>query len=111
LLAYIPNVFVAVIIGLVGTVAARIISDIVKHAVKSIGAKSANMLATTAYYAISFFTALVVLNQLGIASDLVRILFTGIVVMIAIAGGLAFGLGGKDIARDILEGLQKKLRE
>jgi len=49
------------------------------------------------------------MNQLGVAQDLIRIFFTGIVAMIAIAGGLAFGLGGKDVARDLLEDLKKKL--
>jgi hypothetical protein len=58
---------------------------------------------------ILFFTALVVLNQLGVAQDLIRILFTGIVFMVTIAGGLAFGLGGKDLARDILMELKKKI--
>jgi hypothetical protein len=55
------------------------------------------------------FVFLIVLNQLGIASDLIRILFAGIVAMIAIAGGLAFGLGGKEAARDIIEKLRKKI--
>jgi len=44
-----------------------------------------------------------------VAADLIKILFTGIVTMIAIAGGLAFGLGGKDIAADILKDLRDKL--
>ena len=50
------------------------------------------------------------MNQLGVAQDLIRILFTAIVVMLAIAGGLAFGLGGKDLAKEILEGLKKKIK-
>ena len=73
------------------------------------GAKSSNALSTLARYAIIFFTILIVLNQLGIAQDLVRILFTGIVAMLAIAGGLAFGMGGKDLAKDILEDLRRKV--
>jgi hypothetical protein len=52
---------------------------------------------------------LIVLNQLGIASDLIQILFTGIVAMVSLAGGLAFGLGGKDAAKDIIEKFRKKL--
>ena len=110
LLTYIPNVFVAAIIGLIGAVASHFVSDIVKNGAKAIGSKSSNLLAAVSYYAVLFFTVLVVLNQLGIASSLIQILFTGLVSMIAIAGGLAFGLGGKDIARDILEGLRKKLK-
>lgn len=109
LLFYLPNVFVAVIVGLVGVVAANITHDIVKHGSKSLGSSSANALANIARYSILFFTALIVLHQLGVASDLIRILFTGIVAMLAIAGGLAFGLGGQDLAKEILKGLLKKL--
>jgi len=36
-------------------------------------------------------------------------LFTGIVAMIALAGGLAFGLGGQETARDVLKGLRERL--
>ena len=60
-------------------------------------------------WAVLIFVFLVVLNQLGIASDLIRILFAGIVAMVALAGGLAFGLGGKETARDIIERLRKRL--
>lgn len=109
LLFFIPNVLVAVFVGLVGVVLANIVSDVVKHAVESLGAKSRGLLSTGARYAILFFTALVVLNQLGIASDLIRILFTGIVAMLAIAGGLAFGLGGQRIAEEVLRELKQRI--
>ena len=108
-LLYIPNVFVAAVVGFVGLVLANLVSDIVKHAGKGLGSSSSNLLATVARYALYFFTALVVLNQLGVAADLVRILFTGIIAMLAIAGGLAFGLGGQETARKSLDGLRKRI--
>lgn len=110
-LFYVPNVFVAVVIGFIGLVVARLVSDVVKSASQGLGGTSSNLLSTTARYALFFFTALVVLNQLGVAADLVRILFTGIVAMIAIAGGVAFGLGGQDSAKKVLNELQKKLEK
>ena len=110
LLFYLPNVIVAVIIGFVGLVFSNLVSNLVRQSVKTMGATSANALAVFSKTAIVFFTVLVVLNQLGVAQDLVRILFTGIVGMLAIAGGLAFGLGGKDIARDLLIDLRKKVK-
>lgn len=109
ILLYLPNVFVAVIVGLVGMVAANLTYDVVQQGAKNIGSKAAKSLANIARYAILFFTSLVVLNQLGVAADLIRILFTGIVAMLTIAGGIAFGLGGKEIAQDILKNLKKKL--
>ena len=110
-LLYVPNVFVAVVIGFIGLVVANLVSDIVKHAGKGLGSTSSNLLSTLARYALFFFTGLVVLNQLGIAADLVRILFTGIVAMLAIAGGLAFGLGGQETARRFLSDLQKRVEK
>lgn len=108
-LRYVPNVFVAVVIGFIGLVVANLVSEIVKNASKGLGGTSSNLLSTTARYALFFFTALVVLNQLGVAADLVRILFTGIVAMIAIAGGVAFGLGGQETAKKLLGELEKKV--
>ncbi|OGE44548.1 hypothetical protein A3H18_00025 [Candidatus Daviesbacteria bacterium RIFCSPLOWO2_12_FULL_38_10] len=110
-LFYVPNVFVAVVIGFIGLVVARLVSEVVKNASQGLGGTSSNLLATTARYALFFFTALVVLNQLGVAADLVRILFTGIVAMIAVAGGIAFGLGGQESAKKLLSDLQKKIEK
>ncbi|OGK62396.1 hypothetical protein A2334_02770 [Candidatus Roizmanbacteria bacterium RIFOXYB2_FULL_38_10] len=108
-LFYLPNVIVAVVIGFVGIIISNLASDLVKHSVNSLGATSANTLSAFSKSTIVFFTILIMMNQLGVAQDLIRIFFTGIVAMIAIAGGLAFGLGGKDVARDLLEDLKKKL--
>lgn len=110
LLLYLPNVFVAVIIALVGFVLARLAHDVVLASVKGITKESANMVATATQWIINVFVILAVLNQLGVASDLVRILFTGIVAMVALAGGIAFGLGGQKNAQDILDGIRKRLK-
>lgn len=109
LLAYLPNVFVAAIIGFIGIVVADLAESVIRQGLKGIGAASAHVMAGVSRYAILFFTALVVLHQLGVATDLIRILFTGIVAMLALAGGLAFGLGGQETAREILEAVRKRL--
>lgn len=109
LLLYLPNVFIAVVMGLVGVVVGNLVADVVKHGSRSMGAHSTGVLANLARYAIFVFTGLLVLHQLGIAAELIRILFTGIVAMLAISGGLAFGLGGQDTAREILRGLKEKI--
>lgn len=110
LLLYLPNVIVAVVIAFIGLIASNLGYDLIKHSVKTIGATSATTLATMTKWLIVFFTILVVMNQLGVAQDLIRILFTGIVLMLAIAGGLAFGLGGKEIAKEMLEELRNKFK-
>jgi len=109
-LFYLPNVIVAVIIAFIGLLASNLVADLVKHSIKTIGSSSANTLSVLAKGVIVFFTILIVLSQLGVAQDLIRILFTGIIAMLAIAGGLAFGLGGKDIAKDYLEELRKRIK-
>jgi len=109
LLLYLPNVFVAVVIGFIGVIVANLMHDVVEQSASGLDVKAAKTLAGVAHYAVIFFTVLVVLSQLGVAADLIRILFTGFVAMMALAGGLAFGLGGKDLAQDVLRGLKDKL--
>jgi len=102
LLQFLPNVFVSVIIGWMGLVVARLVHDIIQNSVKSFGKNEALILANSARYSIIFFSILIILAQLGVAADLVRILFTGIVGMFALAFGLAFGFGGQDEAKLML---------
>lgn len=110
-LLYVPNVFVAVVVGFVGLVIANLVYDLVQNVARNLGSSSAVLLANVARYSLLFFTALVVLNQLGVAADLIRILFTGIVAMIALAGGISFGVGGQEAAREVLADLQKRFTE
>ncbi|MBI5044348.1 MAG: hypothetical protein HZC02_00255 [Candidatus Levybacteria bacterium] len=109
-LLYLPNVFVAAIIGMVGLAFARLASDIVMGSARGISPEVANLLASITRWAITIFVVLAVLTQLGVAADLIRILFTGFVAMIALAGGIAFGLGGQDSARAVLDALRRKIK-
>lgn len=109
-LLYLPNVFVAAIIGLVGLVFARLAADIVLVSTRELSPDASRTIATVTRVAITIFVLLAVLNQLGVAQDLIRILFTGFVAMIALAGGIAFGLGGQETARIILDSVRKKLK-
>lgn len=109
LLLYLPNVIIAVLLLLVGFVISKLVYDLLIASVRGLSKDSAQTVAMVGRWAVLVFVFLVVLNQLGIASDLIRILFAGIIAMVALAGGLAFGLGGKDIAREILDRLRKKL--
>lgn len=110
LLLYLPNVFVSAIIALIGFALAKLSHDVILASGKGMSAETANTIASVTRWAINIFIILVVLNQLGVATDLIRILFTGFVVMLAIAGGIAFGLGGQDSAKGVLEHLRRKLK-
>ncbi len=99
--AYVPNVIAAVVIFLVAsTVSAAAVALVQRIMGRSAIAK----LVATAIPAITMSLAVfMILNQLGIARDIVNILFTAIVGAVALGLALAFGLGGRDVARELLE--------
>ena len=102
IIAYIPNVFVAILVLFLGTLAATFVADIVRGATASANIGNPNVFAIIARVAIMGFAALVALEQLQIAPSLINELFGAIVAAAAIAFGLAFGLGGQDTARKYL---------
>lgn len=109
-LLYLPNVFIAAIIAIVGFVFARLASDVILASAKSLTPETAKTVSTIVRIALQVFVVLAVLSQLGIAADLIRILFTGLVAMAAVAGGIAFGLGGQGLAKDVLEAFRRRVR-
>ena len=97
-LAYIPQVIIAALILVAGTILADFVRKLVSGSAQVANVRSAKMLGTIAYYAIWILAVVTALDKLGIFGYFGQILFTGLVVMIALAFGLAFGLGGKDVA-------------
>jgi hypothetical protein len=106
---FIPNVIIAVIILLAGILLGNFVQNVVRTAVEAAKLASAEFLSGIAKWAILVFTFMAALVQLNIAPDLIRVLFTGLVAMLALAGGLAFGLGGKDHASKFLNRLKKDI--
>ena len=106
---YLPNVLIAVIILLVGTVLANFVHGVVRSAVEGAKLASGPFVAGVAKWAIIVFSFMAALVQLGIAESLIQVLFTGFIFMIALAGGLAFGLGGREHANDLLKKLKRDL--
>jgi signal transduction histidine kinase len=110
---YLPNVVAAIIILAIGFVAGNFVHDVVEKGVQAsrIPSKAAKTLARIAKWAIIVFALMASLVQLGVAANLIQILFTGLVAMVALAGGLAFGLGGRDSAKKWLEKMDKEMEE
>ena len=106
---FIPNVVIAVIMLLAGMMLANFVQRLVKSSVEAAKLQSADFLSGVARWAILIFTFMAILDQLNIAEDIVQTLFTGIVYMVTIAGGLAFGLGGKEHASRALDRLRKDI--
>ncbi|MBI2639158.1 hypothetical protein HYW83_06255 [Candidatus Peregrinibacteria bacterium] len=107
---YIPNVVVAVVILVIGLVIGQFAYQVVEKTSKAshLTARSGDVLAAIAKWAIVIFALMASLTQLSIATQLIQILFTGFVAMLALALGLAFGLGGKEKANHLLEKLGGK---
>jgi hypothetical protein len=95
---YIPNVIIAVLILVAGTVLADFVRRLVAGSAALANVRSSRMIGTVAYYAIWILAIVTALDKLGIFGYFGQILFTGIVLMVALALGLSFGLGGKDAA-------------
>lgn len=111
IILYIPNVVVSVVILAIVVMVGNFVYDVVKGSTKAAGVMSATFLAAISKWAIVIFGVFAALIQLGIASSLVSTIFIGLVAMLSLAGGLAFGLGGKDEAKMILEKLREEITE
>lgn len=108
---YIPNIIISVLILLAAVVVANFLSKLVKASVVSAKLHASNFLATITYWVIIIFGILAALVQLGVAGVLLNTIVTGLIAMLAIAGGLAFGLGGKDYAAHLIDRLRQKVEE
>ena len=97
-LGYLPHVIVAALVLVIASVVADALDKVVRASAKASGVRSANFLGIVSRYAIWVVAIVVALTELGIAREVVFSLFQPLVYMFAIAGGLAFGLGGKDAA-------------
>lgn len=104
---YFGNVIVAVAIMLIGMVAASFLEGIVRHSLRAGGLHTSDTLALITKWAVLIFAFLAALSELRVATEFVQTLFTAFVAMLAIAGGLAFGLGGKEQARKVLDAIEK----
>ena len=98
---YIPNVLIAVVILVLGVIAGKFVDEVVVRSIKGSNAPINNpqTLGHISKYSVVLFAVLAALIQLGIAPSLIQILFSGIVLAMA----LAFGLGGREKAAKILD--------
>jgi hypothetical protein len=102
-LLYIPNVIVAVLIMLATFVIGNFMRNLVRASVKSAKLHASNFLSSLTWWAVIVFGLLTALSQLGIAVSIINAVITGIVAMLALAGGIAFGIGGKEYASHLIE--------
>ncbi|WP_114571490.1 mechanosensitive ion channel [Exiguobacterium flavidum] len=104
-LAFLPIVLTAIVILAVGI----IVANLVKRMMDGLfGHSELSILSNVAKYAILALTVFMALGQLGVAATIVNAAFVLILGAVALAFGLAFGLGGRDNASRYLDKLEKK---
>jgi len=111
LLSYLPSVLAAVIILIVGVIFAGFLEKVVKGSLGGIDVKLSRLMGKLVSYIIFAFAILATISQLGIAKSFIDTLFVGFVAMLAIAFGLSFGLGSKDLVKNLLEDWYKNLKK
>lgn len=109
-LPFLPNVIVAAFIFVVAVIIADILEKVVRATVEGAKVGYGQIVGAIVRWSIWIFAILTILYQLGIGKSFMADLFRGVVAIIVLAIGLSFGLGGKEVAADILQDLRNKLR-
>ena len=104
LLLWLPNLVVALVVLVIGGLAANALAGVVRGATAESGLGNPQLLATVARVAVWAFAVVIAVNQIGVAATLVNTLFMAVVGAVALALGLAFGLGGRETAAQIVRG-------
>lgn len=109
LAAYLPNVAAAILLLVGGYLLGNFVGSLVSQ-MGTFGraGESFGNAARVSIYVLAVMAALI---QLGIAESIIHIAFIGLVSMVALAGGLAFGLGGRDRARDLLTNMGPRVAQ
>ena len=97
LIAYIPSIIAAILILILAALLANFLSSIVR------GATGSDILASVARYAIIVYAVFAAVTQLGIAVELTAPTFLIVLGAVALAAAIAFGLGSREVAQDIIE--------
>jgi hypothetical protein len=99
---HIRRLFVAFLIVVVGSLIANVVAGVVRGATAEPGLTTSGLLGTLARWFILLFALLTAVTELDVAQSMIFILFASAAGMVALAGGLAFGLGGRETAAQIV---------
>lgn len=100
---FVPKVLVALLVLAFGAYFARFIANAITAYCRNVHIQDAELLGRLAQYAILTFVVLIALDQVNIGGDIVRQSFLIILAGVVFALALAFGLGGKEWAAELLE--------
>ena len=111
ILNFIPNLAIALVIILIGGLIANFASDFIRGVLTQAGFGNAGLFANIVRFAIIYVAAVAALGQIGVAATVINTLWIGTIAALALALGLAFGLGGRDTAARLLENAYNKAQE
>ncbi len=108
---YVPNVFAAIFILILGMFIATLLRNIVVTATSNAGVAQAKLLAKIVEIIVVVFSILIALDQLNIGADIIKLTITVLLASSGLALALAFGLGSKDTAGKLFAEWVEKLRK
>lgn len=111
ILNYIPNLVAALGVLTIGLIFAQLVSEAINGAAEATGIKAYSLAAIVAKWVLIIVTMLVVIEQTGVGTKTIQIFAGGFSMMVAIAGGLAFGLGGQYQAKELLDEIKNKVSQ
>lgn len=109
-LLYLPNVVVAALILIIAAIVADVVERLVRGSTEAAGYRG-SLVGVVARWSIWVLAFLAVLSQLGIVRELINTVVANLTLGLALAVGLAFGLGGKDTAAEFIQKVRGELRK
>lgn len=106
---YIPQLVVAVVILIAAILIANVLKKVVRASMEAADLGGADFIGALTRWGVLVFGALAALSQLGIAYSMIQTLFTGLVGALAISLGLAFGLGGREVAQEVIDKAKRNI--
>lgn len=111
ILGYIPSLIGGLAILTIGTIVAQVVYEALEGTRQASGMHIYHLAAIVAKMLVMLITFLVVLEQIGVETTILQIFAGGLSLMVALAGGLAFGLGGQGHAKELLDEMKNKLKQ
>ena len=111
ILNYIPNLIGAIAVLTIGIIVAQMVYEAIKGSAEATGIRAYGLIAPVVKWIVIIITGLVVLEQIGIQTAVLQVFAGGLSLMIALAGGLAFGLGGQYHAKELLDEIKNKIKK
>ncbi len=108
---YLPNIVIAIIIIIASIIVADFLASLVRGTVKGANLYASQFLSSLTQWVVLIFGFLTALLQLGVGVTIINTVITGVIAMFAIAGGIAFGLGGKDYAAYLVNEFRQRIEE